>query len=106
MVLIGIYFQILDDYSNLNSEEVSVARSIPSHHVTPVSNGLFVAQYTRKKGECEDLDEGSFRSFSSITGTRDLAKSRSEKSYGKDVTGESSLLPRKRSSSMSSRGLE
>ncbi|KAK4119290.1 terpenoid synthase [Parathielavia appendiculata] len=41
---VGIYFQIRDDYENLNSDEASF--------------WISDYQYTKQKGFCEDLDEG------------------------------------------------
>lgn len=60
--LISIYFQIRDDYMNLQSAEVS-----PRECADGVS--LTRRQYKDNKGFCEDLTEGKF-SFPVVHGIR------------------------------------
>ncbi len=63
--LFGIYFQIRDDYMNLQSTQVRplILLSSSDWHLTPVY------QYTENKGFAEDLTEGKF-SFPVIHGIR------------------------------------
>ncbi|KAF7303777.1 hypothetical protein MIND_00607300 [Mycena indigotica] len=51
--LIGVYFQIRDDYMNLQSKEVQLKK----HHF---QLRLITPQYTSNKGFAEDLTEGKF----------------------------------------------
>lgn len=51
--LLGLYFQVNDDYINLNSKDVSIRDT----------NNTFVKlvlQYMENKSFCEDLTEGKF----------------------------------------------
>ncbi len=55
--LFGRLFQIRDDYQNLTSADVRLPLSHPS---TCPTNQVRIAQYTKQKGFCEDLDEGKY----------------------------------------------
>ena len=54
-MVLGIYFQIRDDYQNLNSDEVCPLLTSPHLRGQDVKKQ---PQYAAKKGLCEDLDEG------------------------------------------------
>jgi geranylgeranyl diphosphate synthase type 3 len=62
--LIAIYYQIRDDYMNLQSQEVTTALSIGINLTI-----LVTFQYQSKKGLADDLTEGKF-SFPIIHGIR------------------------------------
>ena len=59
MATLGLYFQIRDDYANLNLEEVSDTIHINPSLVLNMST-YFFAQYAENKSFCEDLTEGKF----------------------------------------------
>lgn len=63
--ILGLYFQIRDDYCNLTSEEVRLAHVHISHG--PFFGNFFIFlsfsfgfQYSESKSFCEDLTEGKF----------------------------------------------
>lgn len=65
--LIGIIFQIRDDYVNLQSVEVRLSFSEPPLSLECVRRGLILVafvlgkpQYANNKGFCEDFSEGKF----------------------------------------------
>jgi geranylgeranyl diphosphate synthase type 3 len=55
--IIGIHFQVRDDYMNLQSTEVRGHFSLFS---TIIYNNTLYTKYTHNKGFCEDLTEGKF----------------------------------------------
>ena len=61
--LLGVYFQIRDDYMNLQSTEVC------PHQLLTNSTVIFSLQYAHNKGFAEDLTEGKF-SFPIVHGVR------------------------------------
>lgn len=64
--LISVWFQIRDDYMNLQSPAVS-ARSYSKSRFTSLR--YIIMQYKSNKGFCEDLTEGKF-SFPVVHGVR------------------------------------
>lgn len=60
--LIGVFFQIRDDYFNLQSKEVREIMFFPK-------TGFNLVQYETNKGFAEDLTEGKF-SFPIVHGVR------------------------------------
>jgi len=61
--LLGVYFQIRDDYMNLQSTEVR------PHQLLTNSIVILLPQYAHNKGFAEDLTEGKF-SFPIVHGVR------------------------------------
>lgn len=63
--ILGLYFQIRDDYCNLTSEEVSAeAKAVepfePREHLSDFDCFFLHSQYSESKSFCEDLTEGKF----------------------------------------------
>lgn len=63
--ILGLYFQIRDDYCNLTSEEVSRPRSLIQFKAEKQASYLLSFfslefQYSESKSFCEDLTEGKF----------------------------------------------
>lgn len=62
--ILGLYFQIRDDYCNLTSEEVSSENTAVDFElckqVSKIQRFIFGFQYSESKSFCEDLTEGKF----------------------------------------------
>lgn len=65
--ILGLYFQIRDDYCNLTSEEVSINinwtnTAISMEHFKNMRHNILLSlsQYSESKSFCEDLTEGKF----------------------------------------------
>lgn len=58
MAILGLYFQIRDDYANLNLKEVNYIMNTNRFKVYQVMS--FGSQYAENKSFCEDLTEGKF----------------------------------------------
>ena len=60
MATLGLYFQVRDDYANLNLKEVCthLHNAFFTAQITKISG--FYAQYAENKSFCEDLTEGKF----------------------------------------------
>lgn len=65
MATLGLYFQIRDDYANLNLKEVKLLANLCSLLISSLlisDNNFFICvfQYAENKSFCEDLTEGKF----------------------------------------------
>lgn len=60
MAILGLYFQIRDDYANLNLKEVCSVGFGKAQLQKSYSLFLFSKQYAENKSFCEDLTEGKF----------------------------------------------
>lgn len=60
MATLGLYFQIRDDYANLNLKEVSDSIHTDWLIILNMSIYFYFTQYAENKSFCEDLTEGKF----------------------------------------------